>query len=116
MPQTGPGGGQTIVCGARPPCPCPYQVCKCGLPVAVAHLDGTGLDAAVERGSAGAADGQLAVRQLPDGRLGCRELGDGGTLREGEWRGREHIQWPDHGPVAAKYAKGTGCPPEEAPF
>jgi hypothetical protein len=96
-----------IACGPRPPCPCPYQVCKCGLPVAVAHLAGTDLDAAMERGSAGAPDGRLAVRKnrhMLDGSLVCRELGDGEPLRAGEWRGREHVEWPDHGPVAAKYA------------
>ena len=94
-----------IMCGARPPCPCPWQECSCGLPVAVASLVGTDLDAAVGRGSDDATDGQLAVWHLPDGRLGFRELGDSDTLREGEWRGREHVPWPDHGPVAAKYAK-----------
>lgn len=105
MPLVSEGRQVGIACGARPPCPCPYQVCKCGLPVAVAHLTGTDLAAAVERDPAGAPDGQLAVRQVPDGSLTCRELGPGEPLRPGEWRGREHEPWPDHGPIAAKYAK-----------
>jgi len=93
-------------CGYRPPCPCPWQVCSCGLPVAVAHLDGTDLDTAVERGSAGAADGTLAVMLAPDGSLTAREL-DGGPLAEGEWRGREHLPWPDHGKIAARYGQAA---------
>lgn len=93
-----------IVCGReRRPCPCPYQVCKCGLPVVVAHLTGADLDAAVERGSANTPGGRLAVRKRPDGSLACRELGDGDEPGPGEWRGREHEPWPDHGPMAAKY-------------
>ena len=107
VPLTGENGLQAgIVCGARPPCPCPWQVCTCGLPVTVAHLDGAGLDAAVEAGITGI--GQLAVRELPDGRLACRELTtEDSVLRDGEWVGREHLEWPDHGPIAAKYAKET---------
>jgi hypothetical protein len=44
----------------------------------------------VERGSAGAAGGLLAVRELDDGFLACRGLADGEQPAEGEWRGREH--------------------------
>jgi len=105
VPDTGPNGGLIIVCyrDARPPCPCPHQVCKCGLPVLIAHLTGTDLDAAMEPSPA--PDGQLAVRQKLDGGLACRELADGDEPVAGEWRGREHEPWPDHGPVAAQYAK-----------
>lgn len=44
----------------------------------------------VERGSAGAADGLLAVRELDDKFLACRSLADGDQPAQGEWRGREH--------------------------
>jgi hypothetical protein len=44
----------------------------------------------VERGTAGAEDGTLAVRRLADGTLGCRVLRPGEEPAEREWRGREH--------------------------
>ena len=44
----------------------------------------------VERASAGAPGGLLAVRVLDNGFLACRSLADGDQPAEGEWRGREH--------------------------
>ena len=97
------GNRTGIVCGARPPCPCPLQVCKCGLPVAVASITGTDLATAVVQGSACDLSGTLAVRKNPDGSLACREISASDELQPGEWRGVEHLEWPDHGPTAAKY-------------
>lgn len=82
-------------CGARPPCPCPHGECHtCGAPVAGATswpLDSGAPETDVDRGSAGAADGQLAVRELPDGTLACRRLAPGEEPGEREYRGRAHV-------------------------
>jgi hypothetical protein len=77
----------------RAPCPCPFGECHtCGTAIAGASPFplGTGPEVDVDRGSAGAPDGQLAVRKLADGSLAVRRLADGEQPGEGEWRGREH--------------------------
>ena len=93
-PATGKPTG--IACSrSRAPCPCPYGAChKCGAPVAGATpfpLDSGAAEIDVDRGSAGAEDGQLAVCQLPDGTLACRRLAPGEQPGEREWRAREHV-------------------------
>ena len=93
--------GTAVICGARPPCPCSWRSCACGQPVALACElppevralpleDGEVMIVSVERGSAGAPGGLLAVRVLADGFLACRSLAAGEQPAEGEWRGREH--------------------------
>lgn len=79
-------------CGYRPPCPCGWRTCECGLPVAVGWVIGTKDGCLViERGSANDPDGLLAVRVMPDGILGVRgPVEPGAALEAGEWRGREH--------------------------
>jgi hypothetical protein len=90
-------GRQTgIACwSTRAPCPCPFGECHtCGAPIAGATpfpLDSGTPEIDIDRGSAGAPDGTLAVRRLPDGTLACRHLADGEEPGEGEWRGREHV-------------------------
>jgi hypothetical protein len=95
------GGATGFICGSRPPCSCPFRVCKCGAPVALAAelpADARGLPAgevmvvSVERGSARDPAGRLAVRilDLGSGHLACRDLADGEQPREGEWRATEH--------------------------
>jgi hypothetical protein len=89
-----------MMCGLRPSCPCAWRTCACGKPVALAcelsaeartlPLLGTVMIVSVERGSARAADGLLAVRELDDGFLACRTLADGEQPLDGQWRGREH--------------------------
>ena len=79
---------------ARVPCPCPWGECHtCGAPIAGASTfplyDGSP-EIDVDRGSAGAPDGDLAVRKLPDGTPACRRLTPGEEPGEREWRGREH--------------------------
>lgn len=78
----------------RGPCPCPFGACHdCGAPVAGASTlplyDGSP-EVDIERGSAGAPDGDWAVRKLPDGTLACRPLAHGEPTRPGEWAGRGH--------------------------
>lgn len=83
------GRTRGIACGVRLPCPCAWRDCACDAPVAVTRLLGTGATViAVERGSAAAPDGTLAVRRLADGTLGSRLLRPGEEPGEGEWRGR----------------------------
>jgi hypothetical protein len=90
-----------IICGDKPPCPCAWRTCACKKPVALAvelppraralPLEGGEvMFVSVERGSAGAPDGLLAVRVLLDGFLACRNLAPGEEPAPGEWRGREH--------------------------
>jgi hypothetical protein len=84
-----------IACSrTRRSCPCPFGECHtCGAPIAGAAPLPLGHGAAeidIDRGSAGAPDGTLAVRKLPDGTLACRRLADGEQPGEREWRGREH--------------------------
>lgn len=94
------GAATGMICGVRPSCPCAWRVCACGTPVALAvelppaaralPLTDEVMMVSVERGSAGAADGLLAVRELVGGYLACRGLADGDHPATGEWRGREH--------------------------
>jgi hypothetical protein len=86
------GHGLTgFACGARPQCPCPWRVCVCGTPVAIATCeDDPEFFESVERGTAGRLGGTLAVRQLADGTLMARYLPPGEQPREGEWRGTDH--------------------------
>lgn len=78
----------------RAACACPFGECHaCGAPIAGATLfplDSGAPEIDIDRGSAGAADGRLAVRKLADGSLACRRLADGEQPASGEWRGREH--------------------------
>lgn len=94
-PATGNQAGIACWGRPRPPCPCPFGACHtCGAPIAGAAqfpLDSGAPEIDVDRGSAGAPDGHLAVRQLPDGTLACRRLAPGEQPGRGEWRGREHI-------------------------
>jgi hypothetical protein len=53
-------------------------------------VEGKIMIVSVERGSADAAGGLLAVRILVDGFLACRDLAHGEQPVKGEWRGREH--------------------------
>jgi hypothetical protein len=64
------------------------KVCTCGQALAWA-LTQRGRPMPVERGSANAPDGTLAVWQI-GGRLYCRVLRTGEEPRPGEWRGRAH--------------------------
>jgi len=93
-PATGRQTGIACVRG-RGPCPCPFGACHaCGAPIAGATpfpLDSGAPEVDIDRGSAGAPDGTLAVRQLADGTLACRRLADGEEPGEREWRGREHV-------------------------
>lgn len=78
----------------RGPCPCPWGWCHtCGQGIAGASTlplrDGSP-EIDVDRGSAGAPDGTIAVWKLPDGTLACRRLAPGEQPGRGEWRGREH--------------------------
>ena len=106
-PATGrPDGIQCY--GDRAPCPCPFGACHtCGAPIAGASLfplrSASEID--VDRGSAGAADGQLAVRKLADGTLACRRLAAGEEPGRGEWRGREHV----HQLVPARVKEPAGA-------
>ena len=91
---TGEQRGGAIVCGARPPCPCPFGWChRCGQPVAGASTlplyDGSP-EIDVDRGSAGDPAGLVEVWALADGTLGARRLDPGEPARAGRWRGREH--------------------------
>ena len=88
-----------FICGFRPPCPCPFRTCKCGLALAVAvelpagvMLPPAGQVVAVSvvRGTAMRPDGRLAVWRLANGMLGCRDLPEGADPGEGEWRAVEH--------------------------
>jgi len=97
VPLLDPATGQqtgTACTRARGPCPCPYGECHtCGAPVSGATpfpLDSGAPEIDVDRGSAGAPDGALAVRRLPDGTLACRRLASGEDPGGGWWRGREH--------------------------
>ena len=89
-------GRQTgVACSrTRVPCPCPWGEChECGAPIAGATpfpLNSGTPEIDIDRGSASAADGALAVRQLPDGTLACRRLAPGEEPGDREWRGREH--------------------------
>ena len=90
-----------FACGVRPPCPCPWRLCQCGAPVALAAqlprsigglpVEGEVVIVSVERGSAGDPAGRLAVRELAGGYLACRDLAGGEPVDGGEWRGREHL-------------------------
>lgn len=94
------GAAAGLVCGVRPPCRCAWRTCGCGQPVALAcelparaqalPLRAEIMIVSVERGSAGAAEGLLAVRELAGGFLACRDLVPGEQPGAGEWRGREH--------------------------
>lgn len=93
-------GGVMIACGVRPRCRCPWRECPCGTPVAVAvelprdaqtaPAEGQVMLVAVVRGTAGKPGGRLAVRELADGYLACRDLAGGEEPGEDEWRGTEH--------------------------
>ena len=81
-----------IVCtrGPRDQCPCPFETCPCGAPVAVAELvpaPGPGAYLPVARGSYGT--GGLEVWSYR-GCMYVRELADGEQPREGRWRGASH--------------------------
>ncbi len=97
IPLLDPATGQQtgVACSrTRVPCRCPWGECHtCGAPIAGAAPFplGSAPETDIDRGSAGAPDGTLAVRQLPDGTLACRSLADGEEPGEGEWRGREHV-------------------------
>ena len=88
------GAATARACGSRPPCPCPWGECHtCGAAIAGASqfpLNSGAPEIDIDRGSAGAADGTVAVRPLPDGTLACRRLAPGEEPGECEWRGREH--------------------------
>lgn len=74
------------------PCGCPYRtkVCGCGARLVLATT-AAGKDMPVERGSANAPDGTLAVRrETPGGALTARVLGKDEEPGAGEWRGRTH--------------------------
>lgn len=81
----------------RFPCGCTYTgdvqasapVCTCGQELAWA-LTERGKPMPVERGSANAPDGTLAVWRDERHRLRCRVLRAGELARPGEWRGRTH--------------------------
>lgn len=81
-------GSAGFICGPRPGCPCAWRTCKCGALVATAEMGEWAVP--VLRGSANDPAGTLAVRRLLDGTLGCRELADGESPHEKEWRGVEH--------------------------
>lgn len=92
-------GAVMTVCGYRPQCTCAWRECPCGTPVAVAvelPRDAQVIPAgevmlvAVVRGTAGDPAGGLAVRELADGHLACRDLAYGEEPAEDEWRGTEH--------------------------
>lgn len=106
-PATGRQIGIACSRGSRQPCPCPFGECHtCGAPIAGASpfpLDSGAAEIDIDRGSAGAPDGTLAVRQLPAGTLACRRLEPGELPGEGEWRGREHAHQ-----LAAAGAKAAG--------
>jgi hypothetical protein len=104
------GDGTGFACGARPPCPCPYRTCGCGLAVQVAaelpelaRGIPPGQDEVmivpVILGSGGDPAGRLAVWDLAGGGLGCRDLAAGEDPGPGEWRGTEH------GPAGAECPK-----------
>lgn len=79
---------KAIVCyRVRPQCPCPFETCPCGKPVAVAQLIPGGGYLPVERGSAGT--GTLEVWVFHDA-MYVRELADGAEPAEGRWRGQSH--------------------------
>jgi hypothetical protein len=104
-----PGGGFACYRGQRPPCPCPYQTCRCGVPVLMAAAaDDPGIVVPVLRDPAWDPAGRLAVRHLADGTLSVRDLAPGGQLHDGEWRGTEH-----DGPCQKIH--GPGWTGEEAP-
>lgn len=93
------GESTGFVCGYKPPCPCPWRTCKCGLQLSVAielpagtrlYPDGQVMLVSVIRWSASRAEGRLAVWPLDDGMLGCRDLADGEEPWAGERRGTEH--------------------------
>jgi hypothetical protein len=92
-PLTGRQAG--IACArTRWPCPCPWGECHaCAAPIAGATpfpLDSGAPEIDIDRGSAGAPDGMLAVCQVADGTLAVRRLAAGERPRPGERRGREH--------------------------
>lgn len=102
-----------IACGARPPCPCPWRVCKCGALVACAWLEETQaqafaktkgiqlladelgaelerIEVPIVRGTSNDPAGRLEVWIAAGGQLWCRELSPGEEPAAGRWRGVEH--------------------------
>lgn len=96
---TGEASG-SFVCmrGPRPECPCPFERCRCGVPVAVAQLIPGGSYLPVERGSAGTGSLEVWILQ---GAMYVRELAGGTGTRAGRWRGTSHL---DTCPRAADWA------------
>ena len=88
--QTGePGGGIVCFRGPRPECPCPFERCRCGVPVAVAQLIPGGSYLPVERGSAGTGSLEVWILQ---GAMYVRELAHAETsVPLGRWRGTSHL-------------------------